>query len=250
MNDRTLFKVGAALTVVGAIFGGIFDVLHPKPPEFPDPAFLVDFVAKAYWWIPYHVAIVVCVILAMLGMVAIARSITGERGTAFARLVVAAAVMATGAGAADFGVHGVASRHLAVIWDEAVKAGTSSTDIAIAFNMWRLNETIGNSIFALWIMAFFGVAFILFGLAVIYGEGYPRWMGWWAVIGGICSVGIGYAFTLEFSALVENYLFPFASYALIIWLLVMAIMLWRKANAVPASAVTAPARTAGRKRRA
>jgi hypothetical protein len=183
------------------------------------------------------VGIVVSVLLAMLGMVAIARSITGERAAAFARFGLAAAIASTGTGAADLGIHGVASRHLALVWAEAVKGGTPA-DVSLAFGMWRTNEIVGNSMFALWVMAFFGVTFILFGLAVILGEDYPRWQGWWALIGGVAALGIGYSFTLEFSALVENYLFPFASYALIIWLFVIAVQLWRKADAaaMPAAA--------------
>ncbi len=73
---------------------------------------------------------------------------------------------------------------------------------------------------------------ILYGLAILTDDVYPRWLGWVAVIGGVASVLVGLNQAYRgLSDLTTNILYPIVSTVLILWFLVMGVVLWRRAGA-------------------
>jgi hypothetical protein len=84
---------------------------------------------------------------------------------------------------------------------------------------------------SVWILIFFGVTFILYGVAVVLSDVYPKWLGWVAVGGGLGSsllgLHIGYHGA---SSLVFNILFPIFSILLTAWIFMMGVLLWRKSG--------------------
>ena len=64
----------------------------------------------------------------------------------------------------------------------------------------------------------------LYGLAVALSDVYPKWLGWAALI------GLGEAFSGH-STVLTNILFPMASILLTMWMLVMGVLMWRRAGA-------------------
>jgi hypothetical protein len=81
---------------------------------------------------------------------------------------------------------GVAAKQLADEWAEA-PAENSVTALALVIS----NETVNHALASLFNLAFAGVAFILFGLAVASSERFPRWLGWVAVVAGVASISAG-----------------------------------------------------------
>ena len=72
----------------------------------------------------------------------------------------------------------------------------------------------------------FGLAVLAYGVALAF-SGYPRWLGWMAVLGGLVTVcgGVVMAYT-GFSALAMGISMP-ASIVLLIWMVAVGTLLWR-----------------------
>ena len=80
-------------------------------------------------------------------------------------------------------------------------------------------------------LVFYGVAPILYGLAIALTGLYPKWLGWVAVIGGVGGVLIQ---IVQFSQGVSQVTASvYVAFFLVVtlWLLVMGVLMWRKAGA-------------------
>ena len=80
-------------------------------------------------------------------------------------------------------------------------------------------------------LAFYGVAPILYGLAIALTGIYSKWLGWVAVAGGVGGVLIQ---TVQFSQGVSQFtssVYVVAFLVVNLWLLVMGVLMWRKAGA-------------------
>ncbi len=230
MSDRPLYRIGAVSAVAGSILGMVVNALHPRTPEIANPEALMEEVARSSIWVPDHVGIVFAVLLILGGLVAISRSVEGPTGSAFARLGLAGALVGSSVMIVQMGVDGIARYATAVDWMNAPAA-----EKAIAFGVGKAVHAIGAGLFSLWVIVLFGVTYILFGLAVALGEGYPRWLGWVAVVTaiGLVLVGVSESFT-GYSNLTTNILFPILAFVITVWVLVIGILMWRKAAAMPA----------------
>lgn len=126
-----------------------------------------------------------------------------------------------------FAVDGIASQKLAIAWAHA-----APSEIPIAYQVSQSNQYVGFGIYGLWIMVFFGLTYIAYGLAVATSHEYPRWLGWVAVAAGAGSFVVGYfQYFSGLTDLLTNKLFPAFAIVLAIWTVVMGWLLWRKASA-------------------
>ena len=226
MSEQSLFKIGAVSAIVGGILAVVVNIVHPRTPEIGNTEAVLRLVAESSIWVPDHVGIVFAVLLFLGGAVAIARSITGERGAALARLGVAGALTSTAMAIVLMAIDGIAHKELAVAWMNAPAA-----DKEVAFRVAEAVEAIGQAIFSLWIIVFFGITFLLYGLAVALGEGYPKWLGWVAVLAALGSLVVGVIQSFSgLAVLTTNILFPLFSLILTVWLVIIGFLLWRKAS--------------------
>src|SRR5437867_7145601 len=62
---------------------------------------------------------------------------------------------------------------------------------AVAFRVADALVQIQWALDGVWILIFFGVTFILYGVAVLLSDVYPKWLGWVAVGGGLGSSLLG-----------------------------------------------------------
>ena len=173
-----------------------------------------------------HVGIIFAMLLVTGGLVAVYRSITSGPGAAWARLGFAAALVSAGLGFVTVAVEGIAIKRVAVAWASAPRG-----EKAVAFRVADALVQIQWALDSVWILIFFGVTFILYGVAVVLSDVYPKWLGWVAVGGGLGSsllgLHIGYHGA---SSLVFNILFPIFSILLTAWIFMMGVLLWRKSG--------------------
>ena len=80
-------------------------------------------------------------------------------------------------------------------------------------------------------MLFFGLTFVLYGLAVRRGERYLRRLGWVAVGAGLGMVAVGFVHAVTGPSWVTLFVFPVLAAALSLWLLVLGLLLWRQTPA-------------------
>jgi hypothetical protein len=225
MPERTLFKIGSASAIVGMILAIIFNILHPRASD-TSAAALVPKIAASGIWRTDHLALAVAVVLATCGLVAIYRSITAGRGAALARLGFAGALVSAGVFLVLIAMDGVAMKELAQAW-----AGAPAAEKATAFRVAAAVGEVNAAIFFLWTFAFFGVTILLYGLAVALSDVYPKWLGWVAVLAALGSAAIAVVEIYSGpSNLWTNVLFPIFSIIISVWLLVMGVLLWRKAS--------------------
>ena len=84
----------------------------------------------------------------------------------------------------------------------------------------------GNGV---WIILFFGVTFIVYGLAVAMSDNFPKWMGWIAAALGLVSLVAGLYQSYDgLSVFITSYVFSGTATLLTVWGLVMAILMARK----------------------
>jgi uncharacterized protein DUF4386 len=222
-RDRWVFRLGGGAAIVGAILGGVGNLVHPVTPMH-DPAGVARVMADSEIWVPVHLAIVVGILLMLGGLVALYHSIRGGLAGALARLGLFAAVAGVTIGLVLVILDGVAAPQLAQEW-----AAAAPGDKAVALGLAHANETINFALASLFNLVFAGATFILFGLAVALSDVYPRWLGWVALVAGAGSIAAGLiqAFTGEPTDASRGLTIAGPT-VITLWLLVVGILLVRK----------------------
>jgi hypothetical protein len=238
-EDRRVLRIGGIGAIVGSLLGMVGNFIHPVTP-IGDPQGVARVIAESALWVPVHLAIVVGIVLMLGGLVALRHSIRDGLAGALSQFGLVAAVAGAAIGLVLVILDGVAARQLAQEW---AAASPPQRDLALA--LVHANETINFALASLFNLVFAAATFILFGLAVALGAGYPRWLGWVAVAAGALSVAAG---TIQASigepAEASRVLTIIGPTLITLWLLVMGTLLLRKAREVPARAIGVEARGA------
>jgi hypothetical protein len=235
--DRWVFRIGGVAAVVGALLGMVGNVIHPVTP-IDDPEGVARVIAESGIWVPVHLAIVLGIVLMLGGLVAIRQSIRDGLAGALARFGLVAGVAGATIGLVLVILDGVAARQLAQEW-----AGASPAERDVALGLVHANETINLALASLFNFVFAAVTFILFGLAVVLNDVYPRWLGWVAVLAGVLSVAAGsiQAYVGEPTG-ASRVLTIIGPSVITLWLLLMGIRLLREVRGTPIRRVSVEAR--------
>ncbi len=80
----------------------------------------------------------------------------------------------------------------------------------------------------------FGLTVTVYGVALIVDTGYPKWVGWLGIIGGIPTAvaGVVIAYT-GFSNLAMSINMP-ASSVVLVWMVIIGLVMWRRSNTAEA----------------
>ncbi|MBI4609107.1 MAG: hypothetical protein HY726_08865 [Candidatus Rokubacteria bacterium] len=227
MPERSLLRIGSVSAIVGSVLALVVNILHPRSATVESPEAFLRMILDSTIWVGDHVGILFAVLLITGGLTAIYRSIQGEPGAAWARLGFAGSLVSAAMLSLLMATDGITIRVLARAWANAPEA-----EKAVAFRVAHALLLVDFAVFSIWIIVFFGVTFILYGLAVVTSAVYPRWLGWVAALAGLGSalVGLNQAYRGA-SVLVTNVLFPIFSIIITLWVLVLGILLWRKTGA-------------------
>jgi hypothetical protein len=222
-----MWRIGSIMLIAGSILGVVTNLMHPNPPDIGDPIAQLKLISSSHHWGPVHVGIVLASIIRLGGLVGFTQSFAGGYGAAWARIGLAGAIVSGAGVLVLFAVDGIASQRLAIAW-----ATAQASELAIAYQVSQSNQYVGFGIYGLWIMIFFGLTYIAYGLAVAFSQEYPRWLGWVAVTAGVGSFVVGYfQYFSGLTDLLTNKLFPGFAIVLAIWSVVMGWLLWRRASA-------------------
>lgn len=220
--DHWIFRIGGAAAILGSLFAGVGNLLHPVTPRH-DPEGVAQVIAQSEHWTLIHLIITFGVLLMLAGLIAIRHSIQGGLPEALARLGVYAATVGVTVGLITVILDGIAAKQLADQW-----AIAPESEKLIALSVVSANETINFALAGLFNMTFAGVPFILFGLAVALSHAYPRWLGWTAAIAGIGSIGAGLLQAITGEPTTASLILTIIGPTVIsLWLLVMGMLLFR-----------------------
>jgi hypothetical protein len=169
--------------VIGALVALVLNLLHPRVDEYDrySEAVLAE-VARSGSWVILHLGLLVATILITLGLVVVGRSIRGERGEAAGRLAMATAVLGGAVGTLILGYDGIAMKRVA---DVAAAGGADAQPAAV------VAAEIGWGLFMTLNIVALGLVPLVFGAALLVGEGYARWLGPAGLLLGLASVVLG-----------------------------------------------------------
>jgi hypothetical protein len=222
MPDRTFLRLGGAFAIAGSALLLVFNILHPRAAE-PSTEATLRVISQSLIWIPDHLGLLLSGLLVVGGLIALSDSISGSPAVAFARFGRASAVASAGSFAIVIGIDGIAAKRVADAW--ALSPSTHQVAAAAL-------EDVTNGNFSIFILVFFGVTFLLYGLAVSTSQQYPRWLGWAAAVLSVAALLVGLTMAFSGPSGPVFMAFVIVSLLLTIWTLVMGILMWRRAEAL------------------
>ncbi|HWL48926.1 MAG TPA: hypothetical protein VNT92_03555 [Acidimicrobiia bacterium] len=184
-HQQWVLKIGGWAAVVGSVLGMVGNLLHPQTP-IGDPLGTAEVISRSNSWVSLHLIIVLGIFLMLFGLYALFRSITGALPRVLGEFGMLAAVVGVTIGLVLVIMDGVGARQLAEEWALAPLDQQEN-----ALRIVAANETINFALASLFNLVFAGATFLLFGMAVAFGEDYPKWFGWVAVAAGVLSIGAG-----------------------------------------------------------
>lgn len=187
-SEPALLRLAGGLSVGGfLLFTVITMAWHPSGEENNHPVIFTKY-AESDPWIATHFGQFVAVLLALGGFLVLYRVFV-VRGDApvLATFALVATAAATAVWAALQAVDGVALKHAVDTWIEASGPARSSR-FADAESL-RWTEWALQSYFRLLL----GLAFVLFGIAIVRTGLVARWLGIVGAVGGLVYAGIGIA---------------------------------------------------------
>ena len=221
--ERALLRMGAASTVLGMLLGIAAGVFHGGGAQPSDlQATLPEYAANTVWELVHLVQFVADIFL-LVGFFALYRSIaaTGAGASAaLARLGIVVAVAAEGIYGVNQAVD-IANKFTAQQWVSAPLADQANA-LRIAEAVRHIE--IGTS--SVWTLTS-GIALLFFGLAIALGHDYPRPLGWAAIVLGVVQVANSVELARNGFAVSA---LSMASVLLAPWALIVAVLLWRKAE--------------------
>jgi hypothetical protein len=235
LRERSILVTGAWTGVVGALLAFVANALHPHPNDFSLEA-LLQSIAENSAWSAVHMTLLMGLLLILGSFVAITLSLEGEPGALAARYALAASLLGGTLIFVSTAADGFAMNLLARGWLDA-PAGEKASALRMADTI----EVSQYAVYSLSVVVFLGVGVFLYGLAVVQSRAYPGWLGWLALVSGAGALVVGVAQCFggpDFRA--TEIFFVLFSMLSTIWVLVMGVLMWRKAQAVKAQPAAAP----------
>lgn len=214
--------------MVGAVIGLVGNLLHPRGSEFTVQGELA-LVNGSDIWLLDHFLIAWSFAFALVGLVAIGWSFTDEVGQAWGRIATATAIGGVTVAYVAIAVDGMAL--------EAAAAEGGAVGAAVAH--------VGLALFTGTIGSLFGLTPLVFGVAIVSSNTYPKGLGYLALAAGAIGLLVASVQYLSGpSTVMTNVLFPVSSIGFTVWAFLMGWRLWTgpAAAAVPAAATSAAPR--------
>ena len=216
-------RIGAMALPLGVILLVVSTIIHPSGDVMDNPAIFMVY-AQDDSWIAVHFAQWFGGLLLFGGLLAVYYSITtkSEAGAGVARFGFAAAVLTLASTTMLQAVDGVALKWAVDAWASA-PADQETAAFAVAEGL-RWTEYALQS----YSNILLGVALILYGLAIALGTGYPRWLGWVAVVSGVAWIVHG--LMVPYIGLFSSPPRGVALILMYLWAFVMAFLMWRNSS--------------------
>ena len=223
-QEKKLIRCGALCAIAGAIIFMVANIIHPRSLNIAFTPAQIETVAASGIWVTDHLFLFLGGFLLLGGLMAIRRLVSSELGGVWAEFGYASAMVSTSVWTILMALDGITSKVVHNAW-----AMSPAGDKVVALHVAEMMEEIDIGIFSMYIIVFFGITLLFYGLAVAKSTSFPAWLGWVAVVLASCSlvVGVVQAYT-GLSVLITNTLFASFSSLLTLWMLIMGFLTWRK----------------------
>ena len=204
----------------------IANMVHPRSPDIEIYEEQIRTVSNSDIWIVDHLLFLLGALLIIFALYALAQSISDERASTWVRFGSVTAIISGGVVSVLIGTDGIASKF---VHDAFVAA--PGAESAMALRISEMLEEVDVAIFSIFILVFFGVTFLLYGLAVALDDEYPTWLGWTAIVLAVASLTIGTVQALSgLSTITTSVAFTGVASLLNVWIIVTGWYLWRRAS--------------------
>lgn len=224
-NRRPLLMVGGAAGVLGALLAFVANGLHPHPSDFHLEA-LLQAIAHSTTWGPIHLALIFSLVLIFGALLALTLTIDGEPAATVARFACLTTLLGAALILVSTAMDGFAMSQIARAWSDAALA-----EKAAALRIAAAVEDLQYAVYSLSVVIFLGIGIFLYGLTMILSRAYPKSLGWLAVVSGAGAFVVGVAQVMggpEFRA--TEIFFVLFSMLSTVWVLIMGVLMWRKAR--------------------
>lgn len=229
MTESQMLRVGGIAAISGALLLFLSTLLHPLEADPNDPVAAFQEYAGDNLWVASHLGQFLGIAVLVVGLFILTRWLVDTEASFWARVGAAGATATLTLMAALQAVDGIA---LKVMVDAWVAAPPSEKPMAFQAALAVRQIEIG---LASMVGLVFGITTAIYGLVVARCGRLPTWLGWVAVGAGILTAlaGIVMAYT-GFSELAMNLSMP-ASFVLILWVITIGILMYRRAGEVGTS---------------
>ena len=220
-------RVGATCAVTGTALLFIGTYLHPMGADPNEPVAAFTEYAADHLWVASHLTQLAGVAAIVAALLFLTEQLKESRGSSVARIAAAGAIASLTLAAALQAVDGIALKAMVDAWAVAPasqKQGVFHAAFAVRQIEIGLASMVSLSL---------GLTATLSGGALFGDDRYPKWFAVLAIAGGVPTMvaGVVMAYT-GFSGLAMAINMP-ANLLLLLWMLALGVLLWRRAGAVP-----------------
>lgn len=212
-------RLGGIVVLIGGCGAFVANIFHPSPPGKTEE--LIQMLLAHPHWSQLHFVILLSVVLLVGGLSMLTRNLDGVQARGIGALGRYFLLLGSAVYCVEAMVDGFATRRLADRWAQAPaadKAALFASADAVA-NTWE-------ALFPVFSGIFLGLAMLTIGLAIVRSKNFPRWLGYWGVLGGslcfVTGVGVG----LRLGASLPVWLAGVSLNAT--WGIPIGIMMWRR----------------------
>jgi hypothetical protein len=236
-TESDLFKLGALAALTGGALGIILNLLHPRSTSnVGSVRGHLEMIADSDLWRLIHVGLGLAVALGLIGVIAIALSMTGSPGEVWARTWLIFTAVSSAVLLVLLAIDGTAIKAMADGW----AAGGNDPG---AFAAASAVEEISTALFGAGCALYFGVAPLLLGMAVLATGVYPKALGQTALAAGALGLLTSLLMAIQgVTKLNSVFLFPAASLLGTVVLMWAGWELWQRQQ-TPKASGGSPSRT-------
>jgi hypothetical protein len=227
MLYRSESRIGAACAITGSVLLFVGTYFHPMSADPNEAVAAFTEYAADHLWVASHLMQLMGVALGVAALLFLARQLESVSGTAWARITAGGAIASLAVTAALQAVDGIALKIMVDAW-AAAPAAQKETAFLAAFAVRQMEIGLASVLGLL-----FGLTVTVYGVALLVDGTYPKWMSRLAIIGGMSITGAGVVMAYTgFSKLAMAINLP-ASSILLLWMLTLGVLMWRRGGVPP-----------------
>jgi hypothetical protein len=223
-QDRQALALGGVLAVIGGLGYFVTLLLHGDLPDQTTEIALEHIAGRAEWR-ALKLALIVCVLCWIGAFTALARSFPHGLSNLLGRWAVSVSTVGVAIVVVEYAIIGHALKEVADAW-----AAAPAANMEVHRRTADVMLTITGGLFHSFVAWMLGLPYVLLGAAVVLGNGYPKSLGWVAVVGGSGAVLAGTTRFLGFGLVPYPLLYGGFVIPLTLWLATMGVFMWRRAR--------------------
>ncbi|MGA7271869.1 MAG: hypothetical protein WB239_12425 [Acidimicrobiia bacterium] len=202
MEDRIGYRVGAWGAIIGGTLAIVVNVFRPEHATANHLRAMVGIIVVSLLFLP--------------AFFALTRSIDNAPASGWARLAWGVALVGVTFSIASHAIYAALDRS-----HDVMGAGTLDGV-----------ELVADSLFFVWAITFFGATALLYGLAMARSSGYPTWLGWVTMSGGVVGFVAGFTHAFSGATSATESLFAISAGVFSLVILYVGILLLQQSSTV------------------